>query len=165
MSYTLTVWQDSPSSETPITAENLLLYNAAINDIDTRIDERQAEMAVTAVEAGAYTASVNQMVLVNTTGGSVVITFPTAPDDGSRVGAKQVARASANVVTLQLGGSDTFNTTSGTQTSTLQALNQAAIYQYVAATGVWVNVSDDVPISATTARSIAMSMVLGAFSP
>lgn len=165
MSYSLTNWQDSPSSATPLTAANLLLYNAAINDIDTRIDERQAAMIATAVQTSAYTASINQLIPVDTTAGSVVITFPTAPDDGSQVGVKQVARAGANVVTLQLGGSDTFNTTTGPQTATLQALNQSAIYQYVAATGVWLNIADDVPLSATTARSIAMSMVLGAFSP
>jgi hypothetical protein len=100
---------------------------------------------------------------VDTTSASWAVTFPTAPVDQSRVGVKQVVRGGSNVVTLLLGGTDKFNTTTGPTSLTLSALNQAAIFQYVAATGVWINISDDVPLPASTARAIAMSMVFGTF--
>lgn len=165
MAYTLTNWQDSPSIVTPLTASNLLLYNSAINDIDTRIVGCQADLTVAAVQTSNYTATVNQIVPVNTTSGSVTVTFPTSPADGSQLVVRHVVRGGANIVTLQLGGSNTFNTTTGPTSATLPALSQSAEFQYVAATGVWLGVAADVPLSATTARSIAMSMVLGAFSP
>lgn len=165
MTYTLTNWQDLPSNATPFTSVNMLLYNSAINDLDGRVALATPIMTVVGVVSVNYTALINQFVPVNTTAGSVTITLPSAPVDGSRCGAKQVVRTVPNTVTVAAGGTDTFNTPTGPVTVTLSGLNQSAIFQYVAATGVWINISDDVPVSQTTSRAIAMSMVLGAFSP
>lgn len=162
MSYTLENWQDNV---TPITASNLLLYNSAIDDIDNRINDKQSGMTIAAVQTGNYTAAVNQIIPVSTANSSVTVSFPEAPPDGTRIGVKQVARTPPNVVTLQLSGSDTFNTTSGPTTVTLYGLNQGAEFQYSASSGVWINTADDVPLANTTARAIAMSMVLGSFAP
>jgi hypothetical protein len=164
LTYPLPAWQDSPSTATPINSSNLLLYNSAINGITSTISTLQTQLPFTAVQTGAYTATANQYVLVDTTAAPVTVTFPTAPANNTRVGVKQVARGTPdNFVTLQLGGSDKFNTTSGAQTSYLYVLNQGAIWQYNSSTSVWVYVCDDVPLSQTTARSIAMSMVFGSF--
>ena len=165
MPYTLTNWQDLPSNATPFTSANMLLYNAAINDLDSRVALTTPVMTVVNVVSVNYTALINQFVPVNTAAGSVTITLPAAPVDGSRCGAKQVVRIVPNTVTIAASGTDTFNTPTGPTAVTLSGLNQAAIFQYVAAAGLWINISDDVPLSQTTSRSIAMSMVLGAFSP
>ena len=165
MPYTLTNWQDTPSQSTPITSANLLLYNAAINDLDSRVSQAAPVVTVVNTVTANYTALVNQFVPVSTASGSVTITLPAAPADGSRIGAKQVVRGALNVVTIAASGADTFNTPTGPTAVTLSGLNQAAIFQYVHAAGLWINVSDDIPLTQTTSRAIAMSMVLGAFSP
>jgi hypothetical protein len=155
MPYTLPSWQDSPSTATPLNSANLLELNAAINDLDTRALTTQTAMTVTAVKTANYTAGANQIVPVDTTSGTVTVTFPTAPADKTRVGAKQVVRGGSNTVILALGGSDHFNTTTGPTTGALTLLNQAAVFQYVAATSVWINVSDDLPLSQLDARYVA----------
>jgi hypothetical protein len=142
LTYTLTNWQDEPSTSTPLSATNLNLYNAAINDIDTRINARQPAMTVASVQTGAYTATANQFVPVDTTNASVTITFPAAPANGTLIGAKQVVRGGSNTVTLQLSGADKFNTTTGPTTATLTVLNQGALYQYNSSTAVWMDVAE-----------------------
>jgi hypothetical protein len=142
VTYTLASWQDSPATTTPLSSANLLLYNSAINDIDSRINAKQAAMTVTAVKNSAYTATANQFVPVDTTTIPVTITFPAAPVNGTLVGAKQVVRGGSNTVTLQLSGSDKFNTTTGPTTATLTVLNQGALYQYNSSTAVWISVAE-----------------------
>lgn len=53
MAYTLPAWQDTPSASTPASSANFLEYNAAINDMDSRINAR-----VTGVTAGDSTITV-----------------------------------------------------------------------------------------------------------
>jgi hypothetical protein len=164
LTYPLPAWQDAPSVATPIDAANLLLYNTAINGITTTLAGLQPLMTVTSPQTGAYTALANQIVPVDTTNGSVTISFPAGPPDQTRVGVKQVVQGAGHTVTLQLGGNDTFNVVHGSQSLVLSQLNQGALFQYVAATGVWINlISDDVPLSATISRPVALAMVLGSF--
>lgn len=165
MSYTLTNWQDEPSQSTPFTAANMLLYNAAINDLDSRIGQAAAVLTVTTVATANYTALAQQFVPVSTASGSVTITLPASPPDLTQIGVKHVVRGSSNIVTLASSGSDTFNTPTGPTAISLPGLNQSALLQYVDAQGLWLFLAEDTPLNQTTARSIAMSMVLGAFSP
>jgi len=165
MTYTLTNWQDEPSEATPLTASNMLLYNAAINDLDSRIGLAAAVMTVTTVATANVTALAQQFVPVSTAAGPVTITLPAAPPDLTQIGVKLVSRLGSNAVTISVSGTDTFNTTSGPTTITLPGLNQSALLQYVAAQGLWIVLAEDTPLSQTTARAIAMSMVLGSFSP
>jgi hypothetical protein len=158
----LPAWQDSPSTAFPLSSANLLLYNTAINGLSSSVAALSTTLAtlappmvVTAVQTSNYTASVNQYVLVSTTSGSVTVTFPTAPANFTVIGAKQVIRGGTNTVTIQLGGSDTFDTPGGSQTSTLTLLNQAGTWQYNSATAIWVRVSDDLPLSQLDARYVA----------
>lgn len=164
MTYPLPAWQDSPSTTTPITASNLLLYNSAINGLADSVEGLQPQLPITTVQTSNYGATANQYVLVSTVSGSVTVSLPAAPPDMTRVGVKQVLRGTPdNFVTVQASGSDTFNTTSGSQTATLTDVNQAATYQYSAASSVWVTVSDDIPKSQSTGHAIAMALALGTF--
>ena len=147
-------WQDSPSTATPVDAANLNELSNAIIQIQGILTDEQVDLTVVGPVTTNYTASVNQYVLMNTTSGSWTVTFPTAPANASVVGVKQVIQGGSNTVTLQLGGSDTFNTTSGGQTGTIKLLNQAAMFQYVSASAVWVDISDDVPLSQLDLRYV-----------
>lgn len=165
MTYTLTNWVDEPSEATPLTASNMLLYNAAINDLDSRIELAAAVLTVTTVATANVTALAQQFVPVSTVAGPVAITLPASPPDLTQIGVKHVARLGSNAVTIAASGTDTFNTTTGPTTITLPGLNQSALLQYVTAQGLWIVLAEDTPLSQTTARAIAMSMVLGSFSP
>lgn len=165
MTYTLTSWQDEPSVATPFTSANMLLYNAAINDLDSRVRVAASVLTVTTVATANYTALAQQFVPVSTASGSVTITLPSSPPDGTQIGVKHVVRGSSNVVTLASAGTDTFNTATGPTAITLPGLNQSALLQYVDAQDLWIIIAEDTPLNQTTARAIAMSMVLGSFSP
>lgn len=149
MSYTLPNWQDQPSTVTPLSSANLLEYNAAINDIDSRINNSQPGMSVTSTNV-SHSAIANQIVLVDTSSAPVTITFPAAPVNGTRVGVKQITRGGTNTVTIQLSGSDVFNKAGGPTTGTITLLNQAGTWLYNS--GVWITISDDVPLSQLDTR-------------
>src|ERR1700756_1966735 len=125
----LTTFVDSPSTATPVDAANLNPYTYAINDLDTRVTAL-GHLTVTAKKTANYTANPNEIVPVDTTGGSITVTLPTAPAIGTQVGAQQVVRGGTNTVTLHTGGSDVFNTTGGPATWTLTLLNEDAFFQY-----------------------------------
>lgn len=147
MTYTLPAWADLPATTSALNTANLSMYNTAINDLDARVTAAQTDMTVTAVKTSNYTATAYEFVLVDTTSGNVTVTFPTTPADKVNVGVKQVVRGGINTVTLQLGGSDKFNTTSGANSGPITLLNQDASFQYVASNATWVAVSDDMPLS------------------
>lgn len=46
MTYPLTQWEDAPSTATPLDSVNLLPYNDAIADLDTRVNAKAADSAV-----------------------------------------------------------------------------------------------------------------------
>lgn len=165
MTYTLTNWQDEPSVATPFTSANMLLYNSAINDLDSRIATAASVLTVVSVASTNYTALAQQFVPVNTAAGSVTITLPASPPDLTQIGVKHVVRGGSNIVTLAAAGTDTFNTATGPVAISLPGVNQSALLQYSDAQGLWIVISEDTPLNQTTARAIAMSMVLGSFSP
>jgi hypothetical protein len=157
----LTTFSDAPSTATPLDAADLNPYTFAVNDLDTRVTTLATEvsalgvMNVTAKKTVNYTASPNDYALFDTTSGSLTLTFPTAPANGTQVGGKQVVRGGTNVVNLQLGGSDHFETTTGSQTGTLTLLDQAGVWQYVSAFAIWVKVSDDLPLGQLDSRYVS----------
>lgn len=117
------------------------------------------QLVPTAVQTSAYTASANDYVLVDTSTGNITVTFPTAPADQTRIGVKQVFRLGADTVTVQLGGSDVFNVTGGSTTATITLLNQASVFQYIAASAVWLVTSSDAPLSQLDLRYVPNSLV------
>ena len=107
----------------------------------------------TAVKTANYTAAVGDFVPCDTaTTGSFTVTLPTAPADGSVIGAKQIAVSGSRVVTIAAGGSDVFNVAAGPTTRTLTVLNQAILLQYKSSSAIWYTVADDLPLAATDAR-------------
>jgi hypothetical protein len=122
----------------------------------TALDAKAIKLTVTAVKTAGYTAAANEFVPVDTTAGPVTITFPTAPADGTRVGAKHVVRGGTNTVLFALGGSDVINVAGGSTSGTLlTVLNQAVVFQYRAASAVWYATGDDIPLSQLDLRFLA----------
>lgn len=111
----------------------------------------------TAVKSAAYTAAPGDFVPVDTTGGAVAITLPKTPADKTRVGVKMVIQGGTNATTVVTSGTDVFNKIGGGTTLTLSLVNQAAILQYNALTGVWYVQSTDVPLSQTDTRYAQVS--------
>jgi hypothetical protein len=106
----------------------------------------------TGVKTGAYSAASGNFIPVDTTGGSVTITLPTAPADETRVAVKMIATTSPNTVTIAAGGSDVFNKAAGSTSVTLNLLGQGIMLQYAAASAIWYVQSDDLPLSQLDAR-------------
>lgn len=95
----------------------------------------------TAVKTSAYTAAVDDLVPVDTTSGSVTITLPTAPANGSRITVSHVTRGGSNTVTIAAGGSDVFNKTGGATSLVLSLETSAVTLQYTASGAIWYPIS------------------------
>lgn len=131
----------------------------------TAINARAFALTTTGVKTTGYTAAANELVLCDTTSATFAVTLPTAPADKTRVIVKLVASAATpNPVTISLGGSDHFNTTTGATTGTLSLLNQAITLQYAASSAVWVVSGDDLPLSQLDARYTTPAAVAATYS-
>ncbi|MBM7472491.1 glycosyl hydrolase family 28-related protein [Subtercola frigoramans] len=137
-----------PATASDIGAEPAGLSSATQTSLSAAFAPRAPQ---TAVKTSMYTAAAGEIVRTDATVAPFTITLPTAPADRSRVTVKKLD-ATTNAVSVALGGSDRFNTTTGTTTSTLNLMNQALTVQYDSATSVWLVVSDDLPLSQTDAR-------------
>jgi hypothetical protein len=94
-----------------------------------------SELIPTAVKTANYTAVPGNFVPASAASGSITITLPTAPANGSQVGVIMMACASSNTVTIACGGSDVFNVAGGSTSGAFTILNQMSIYQYFS--GIW----------------------------
>lgn len=99
----------------------------------------------TSVKTANYTAAAGEYVPVNTTSGSVTVTLPAAPADGTQVAVKLVS--GGNSCTVTRGGSDVFNIDSGATTITLAAVGIGVTLRYAAASAIWYSL-DSTPLSA-----------------
>lgn len=106
----------------------------------------------TGVKTSSYTAAVGDLVLVDTTSGTVSIGLPNAPADGAQVGVKLDIQASSHAVTVTTAGIDVFNRSSGPTSETLATLGQVATYQYQASTKIWYVISADLSLAQLDAR-------------
>jgi hypothetical protein len=148
-------WQDSPSAATPLDAANLNEDSTAIQQLQTYVTTLQPDIPFTSVQtASTVTAAANTYVLISTASNAVTVNMPVAPPNFTIVGIKMVAQAGTNMVTAQLGGSDHFDTTGGSQTATLKLLGAAGIWQYISSTAVWVRISDDLPLGQLDLRYV-----------
>jgi hypothetical protein len=111
----------------------------------------------TAIKTSAYTAQPNDLVKVDATSGNVPITLPTAPADKTRIAVKMIAVSGSNTTAIATGGSDVFNKAGGSTSATLTLLNQAATFQYEAATGIWSVISGDIALSQLDLRYAPVS--------
>lgn len=105
----------------------------------------------TAVKTSSYTAVAGDLIPVDATSGAVAIQLPTAPADRTRIMVKKVD-SSTNLVTINRGGSDVFNTAGGGTSLTLTLQFQASGLQYASASGIWFVVSDDLALSRLDSR-------------
>lgn len=106
----------------------------------------------TSVKTSAYAANPGELVPVNATSGSVVVTLPTAPADRAQIAVKLVAVSGSNTATVSRGGTDVFNATGGPTSLTLAALNETVLLQYATSGGIWYVISTDVPFSTLDTR-------------
>ena len=107
----------------------------------------------TSTKTSAYTASVDDLVIVDGTSSSIVITLPTAPADLSCVGVvrSDATYTAANTPTVAVGGSDAFLGGS-TTAAQLVLQQQMLIFQYRASTSQWIISNADEPLSQLDAR-------------
>lgn len=149
-------FQDSPSMATPLDSSNLNEDSVAIEQIQAFLPSLQLYIPFTAVQgASSISIAANTYALVSTASNNVTANFPVAPPNFTVVGIKQVVRGGTNTVSMQLGGSDHFDTTTGSQTGTITLLNQSGLWQYNSATAVWVKVSDNLSLSQLDSRYTA----------
>lgn len=130
--------------------------------VNLSVAQQLVPTTVQTYASSPITAAVGQFIPVDTTNGNVVVTLPTSPLDGSRIEVKMVKQGSTNTVTINAGGSNTFNDDSSTS-ATLKLLNQAVMLQWYAATpGVWYVQGDDLPLSQLDSRYLQQtSLPLG----
>lgn len=98
----------------------------------------------TAVKTANYTVAAGEYVPVNTASGSVTVTLPSSPADGTQVAVKLVAGSNSCVVSRS--GSDVFNVAGGATTLTLSAAGLGVTLRYALAGGIWYSL-DSTPLS------------------
>jgi hypothetical protein len=91
----------------------------------------------TSVKSSDHSPSAGDLVPVDASNGSVTITLPEAPADGSQVAIKTIAIAGAHRVTLACGGSDVVNRSGGSTSLDFSSLNAGGLMQYHAGSGIW----------------------------
>ncbi|HUD20505.1 MAG TPA: hypothetical protein VMQ44_00315 [Candidatus Saccharimonadales bacterium] len=109
-------------------------------------------LTTTGIKTSGYGASAGDFIPVDTTSGSVTITLPSAPANGSCIGVKHIIQGSTNTVTIATGGSDFFNKAGGSTSLTLSLLNQGVLLQYGATANVWYVQADDLSLSQLDGR-------------
>ena len=80
----------------------------------------------------------------------MTVTLPAQPPAGTIVGVKMVTLGGSNTVTVHSVAGDVFNKAGGGTTATLSLLDQGILLEYQA--GIWLVVSDDLPLSQLDAR-------------
>lgn len=106
-------------------------------------------------------ALANTIVPVNTTSNAVTVTLPNAPASGTVIAVKCITFGTGNNVTISAngGGSDVFNKSGGGATLTIQAANQGAYLCYDAATAIWTDLADDLPLSYLDALFVSATVM------
>jgi hypothetical protein len=99
-------------------------------------------LVATPVKTANYTAAAGEFVPVDTSGGGINVTLPSAPADGTIIGAKVVV--SGSPLSIVRGGTDVFNLSGGATSLALNRLNQSVYLVYRATGGIWYVVSGDV---------------------
>jgi Major tropism determinant N-terminal domain len=106
-----------------------------------------AQQLTPTTQAAAYTASPGDYVKANVSSAGWTLKLPQAPPPNAIVGAKVIANAATgalNTLTVQCQGSDVFEASGGSTSTTLYLPNQAAAWQYNG--GYWTRLSDDLPL-------------------
>jgi hypothetical protein len=102
-------------------------------------------LTATTVKTANYTAAAGDYIPVDTTAGTITITLPAAPPDGTQIAIKQIA--GGNTTSIVRSGSAVFNVASGATSMTLAATGIGVQLRYASATGIWYSL-DSTPLSA-----------------
>lgn len=114
------------------------------------VGDLSAALVQTPVQTSAYTAKPFEFVRTDTSGGSFTVTLPLAPASNTVIGIKQVTTSGSNTTTVVCSGADVFNKYGGATTMTLTLTAQGATVSY--RSGVWLIVSDDLPLAQLDTR-------------
>jgi lysophospholipase L1-like esterase len=101
-------------------------------------------LTATAVKTSSYAAAPQDLVLCDATTVGFTVTLPTAPADKTMVEVKKTD-ATLNIVTVAVGGSETF--LSGGTTASLAVQGHAIQLRYQASTSKWITVTSDTPLA------------------
>ncbi len=118
----------------------------------------------TTVKSNAYTASPGDLVPVDASSSSVIITLPSAPTDLTRIAVKVIALSGTNTVTISANGTDVFNKAGGNTSLTLSTINQMLTVQYAAASGLWF-AADSPSLAALDSRYAPTGVVVALPAP
>jgi hypothetical protein len=102
-------------------------------------------LTATTVKTANYTAAAGDYIPVDTTAGTITITLPAAPPDGTQIAIKQIA--GGNTTSIVRSGSAVFNVAAGATSLTLSATGIGVQLRYNAATSIWYSL-DSFPLSA-----------------
>lgn len=97
-----------------------------------------------------YTSVAGDFIPFDTTISSLTDGLPSAPADGTIIGAKMVIQGSTNTVTVNTSGSDVINKTGGSTSFVISLVNQGVSFQYHS--GIWYVMNDDLPLGALDTR-------------
>jgi hypothetical protein len=134
------------------------------NTGDQDLTPYQKLVTPTTVKTSNYTVVAYDLVPVDVSGGTVVLTLPSAPADKTIVAIKQIAvgtSAQGYVTTINCAGSDVFNKAGGATTGSMSVLNQSIVLQYKSSTAIWYAVSNDIPLSETDIRYVQSARING----
>lgn len=97
------------------------------------------------------TAQNKDLILADTTNGSIVINLIVTPADKTAIGIKHVVQGNTsgvpNTVTINLTDGSKFNSSSGATTATLNLLNQGFTAVFNVALSLWIVENADLPLS------------------
>jgi len=107
------------------------------------INDKQTTLTPTAVKTSDYTASANELIPCDISGGAFTVTLPSAPADGTMMQVEIVNLGTGVVPTpgvylaIKTSGVDTFQLTGGPKTIYISLAGENIVAQYIAATKVW----------------------------
>ena len=112
------------------------------NNIDLQIP--------TAIKTSAYNANAGEFIPCDISGGSFIVTLPSAPAEGSTISCAVVAVDSTSVVTINTGGADVFNFAAGATSYYINLFNEGVVLRYQHSTGIWFTVPTAAPSNFAT---------------
>ena len=98
---------------------------------------KQKALTCVGVKTSNYTANPFELVPCDISSGSFKVTLPTAPVDGTIIFVKLNVIGTGTYLTIATGGSDHFNTPTGTVEIYMYLFGEFAQMQYCSSTGVW----------------------------
>lgn len=133
------------------------LPEAGVTNLTADLAAKMVKLTKVSQKTANYTANVGELVPVSGASGTVQITLPSAPADGSTVMVK--ADNVTNACTVVTGGSDVWNVSGGATSQTLYFTNYSIWAIYYA--GIWYQLSISMPVGQLDSRYYSPGGALG----